>query len=57
MENTPLYYQSVPDGTYQPAEPSRFGFAGVVTHVLEDKILLTLCKMLVEAQWKIWVYR
>ena len=31
MENTPLYYQSVPDGTYQPAEPSRFGFAGVVT--------------------------
>ncbi|NCG10215.1 MAG: TonB-dependent receptor plug domain-containing protein, partial [Alphaproteobacteria bacterium] len=31
MENTPLYYQSVPDGTYQPAEPSSFGFAGVVT--------------------------
>ena len=31
MENTPLYYQSVPDGTYQPAEPSLFGFAGVVT--------------------------
>ena len=31
MENTPLYYQSVPDGTYQPAEPSQFGFAAVVT--------------------------
>ena len=31
MENTPLYYQSVPDGTYQAAEPSLFGFAGVVT--------------------------
>ena len=31
MENTPLYYQAVPDGTYQPAQPSQFGFAGVVT--------------------------
>ena len=31
MENTPLYYQSVPDGTYQPAQASAFGFAGVVT--------------------------
>ncbi|ERL47170.1 Rieske iron-sulfur domain protein [Candidatus Micropelagos thuwalensis] len=31
MENTPLYYQSVPDGTYQPAQVSQFGFEGVVT--------------------------
>jgi iron complex outermembrane receptor protein len=31
MENTPLYYQAVPDGAYQPAEASLFGFAGVLT--------------------------
>lgn len=31
MENTPLYYQAVPDGVYQPSEPTLFGFAGVIT--------------------------
>ncbi len=31
MENTPLYYQSVPDGAYQPLQESRLGFAAVIT--------------------------
>ena len=31
MGNTPLYYQAVPDGAYQPAEETLFGFAGVIT--------------------------